>query len=624
MTIDILFNVTSDLSNNTDEYKSSNKIGEQINDATFDNITSKYKLDFKQRVAFEIMACSFVLRSMQDEKVTNDQICSFFAENEEKRRIYIKNYSLLMKNLKEKGGMNQLIMFLSGMGGTGKSEVIKAFVDFTLCICKICGWRHDSDVIKIAALTGTAACEIPNGTTLHRVAFLNMKNITPDHKDMWKTTKILIIDEVSFLDVNTIAHLDKHLRLLKNNNELYGDIHIVFVGDFFQLLPVKSGKSLAMKDTIQFGAINKAVFLNKSHRFKNDPQYGEIMRRLRVGMATKEDIQLINTRFIRNKDVQLPSITKLRCACIKNEERCAYNSIVFLRHLEATHTKGNDYSVDCPNHTCIIKSTMRYKKGHSQNINMTMYNRIIDECGDCDIKNGRGKFVDPALKFFHNIPLMMNTNDRIDEELANGTPCVGLYIKLKPGCSYTKENWEGYMVNTVYAHEVEYIVCKKERTSSPGTPEYFTVKPQAGICHIRLPQFSSLPLLNIYMTYLPINCNISTTGHKLQGKTLNSLVVNSWTYQMPHWIYVVLSRVRALNCLVLNEKLDESFSYKANAKVLQWEKNTKETVEKSTFKDRGQEDYKNTFLKKVWRYNYQNLILMMLTFKTMTRTFLQW
>ena len=44
------------------------------------------------------------------------------------------------------------------------------------------------------------------------------------------------------------------------------------------------------------------------------------------------------------------------------------------------------------------------------------------------------------------------------------------------------------------------------------------------------------------------------------------------------------------------KKLDESFSYKANAKVLQWEKNTKETVKKNTFKDKGHEDYKKYLL----------------------------
>ena len=93
------------------------------------------------------------------------------------------------------------------------------------------------------------------------------------------------------------------------------------------------------------------------------------------------------------------------------------------------------------------------------------------------------------------------------------------------------------------------------------------------------------------MIYLPINCNLSTAGHKLQGKTLDSLVVNSWAYNMPHWIYVVLSRVRSLNSLVINEKLDESRDYKANQKVLEWERKTRQNVERKTFEDRGKKDF---------------------------------
>ena len=66
-------------------------------------------------------------------------------------------------------------MFLSGMGGTGKSEVIKAFIDFVKEISNIFSWSFDNDVIKIAALTGTASCEIPNGPTLHRLTYLRKR-----------------------------------------------------------------------------------------------------------------------------------------------------------------------------------------------------------------------------------------------------------------------------------------------------------------------------------------------------------------------------------------------------------------------------------------------------------------
>ena len=104
----------------------------------------------------------------------------------------------------KKGGVENLVMFLSGMGGTGKSEVIKTFVFFVKNICRFFGWNHDSDTVKITALTGTTACQIPNGKTLHSQACLNMKKIGQTSIDSWKSTKMLIIDEVSFMDEDTI------------------------------------------------------------------------------------------------------------------------------------------------------------------------------------------------------------------------------------------------------------------------------------------------------------------------------------------------------------------------------------------------------------------------------------
>ena len=54
-----------------------------------------------------------------------------------------------------------------------------------------------------------------------------------------------------------------------------------------KFLTVGGGLHLFRGNTLQFGAINKAVFLNTSHRFDGDYAYGEIMRRFRIGLVTK-------------------------------------------------------------------------------------------------------------------------------------------------------------------------------------------------------------------------------------------------------------------------------------------------------------------------------------------------
>ena len=67
---------------------------------------------------------------------------------------------------------------------------------------------------------------------------------------------MLIIDEVSFLSEHLLQKTDKHMRILAAEKDLlFGGCHIVFVGDFFQMLPVGDGQLLFKENTLQFGAL---------------------------------------------------------------------------------------------------------------------------------------------------------------------------------------------------------------------------------------------------------------------------------------------------------------------------------------------------------------------------------
>ena len=189
---------------------------------------------------------------------------------------------------------------------------------------------------------------------------------------------------------------------------------------------------------------------------------------------------MINSRFYENSDVMLPPVTKIRCACYMNDERNAYNNVIFMEHLKATHPKADALDTPSPMYTCIIKANMKHGSKTTDKMNKSMYNHLLDRCCGSEITNGYRAFVDPAIKFFHNVPLMMNTNARIEEELANGTPCRGLYIKSKRGCKFVQENWEGYLVNTVFANQVEYIMCMHEGNDD----KYFIVKPETKECKV--------------------------------------------------------------------------------------------------------------------------------------------
>jgi hypothetical protein len=64
-------------------------------------------------------------------------------------------------------------------------------------------------------------------------------------------------------------------------------------------------------------------------------------------------------------------------------------------------------------------------------------------------------------------------------------------------------------------------------------------------------------------TQLPIICNNATTGHKLQGTSIESLFVHTST-TVRNWMYVVLSRVKSIKGLYLRQQLDKKDLAKFN------------------------------------------------------------
>ena len=68
-------------------------------------------------------------------------------------------------------------------------------------------------------------------------------------------------------------------------------------------------------------------------------------------------------------------------------------------------------------------------------------------------------------------------------------------------------------------------------------------------------------------TQFPIVINNATTGHKLQGSSVDQLFVHEWQYTT-NWAYVVLSRVRTLKGLYMRDALDRNLSkYKVLEKL---------------------------------------------------------
>lgn len=138
-------------------------------------------------------------------------------------------------------------IFINGSGGVGKSYLIRLIIEWLkMCTSQILG----SDPVMVCAPTGTAARNI-NGKTIHSALclpvqhgrqpkYLQLSGKMLDRlRKTFKCIHTIIIDEISMVSSVMLHHIHLRLCAIKGNNEKFGGLNIITVGDFFQLKPVR-------------------------------------------------------------------------------------------------------------------------------------------------------------------------------------------------------------------------------------------------------------------------------------------------------------------------------------------------------------------------------------------------
>ena len=74
----------------------------------------------------------------------------------------------------------------------------------------------------------------------------------------------------------------------------YGGYNIIFTGDFAQLPPVFGSPLFSSHIDYWHGMIQKVIFLDNGHRFKDDPEWAKILLCIRLGLFTESDVIEIN------------------------------------------------------------------------------------------------------------------------------------------------------------------------------------------------------------------------------------------------------------------------------------------------------------------------------------------
>ena len=130
-------------------------------------------------------------------------------------------------------------VFLTGAPGAGKTYVLRDFITRA---------RRRGKTVAVTASTGIAATHI-GGSTIHSWSGLGIKDVLSQwdldklkNSDKlikrYNATDVLVIDEVSMLHGARLDMVNQVAQLLRGNQQPFGGLQVILVGDLFQLPPI--------------------------------------------------------------------------------------------------------------------------------------------------------------------------------------------------------------------------------------------------------------------------------------------------------------------------------------------------------------------------------------------------
>jgi hypothetical protein len=252
------------------------------------------------------------VQTQTDNNLINATIKTFFLNREQKRAFrIIVNHATIDEP-------DPLRMYLGGMGGTGKSQVIKALIHFF-------GERKENHRFIVVAPTGAAAALL-NGSTYHSVLGINDGEFVSAKTLLQIRARLdgvdyIFLDEVSMLSCRDMYKISAQCAKARGvHEEAFGGINFIFAGDFAQLPPARSGSPLysgsvgtqvdsSQSVAKQESALGKAlwhqittvVILRKNMRqdkqSPEDTMLRAALENMRYKSCTPQDISFLRTRI---------------------------------------------------------------------------------------------------------------------------------------------------------------------------------------------------------------------------------------------------------------------------------------------------------------------------------------
>ncbi|SOD20299.1 helix-turn-helix domain-containing protein [Pedobacter xixiisoli] len=440
-------------------------------------------------------------------------------------------------------------IFLTGKAGTGKTTFLRNIIART----------HKKAVI--VAPTGIAAINA-SGVTIHSLFQLPfgtfVPRITPDQnlpsgvpyntpKSLVKhlsmnaikrrillDMELLVIDEVSMLRADLLDAIDFVLRYVRRNNEFFGGVQVLFIGDLYQLPPVVRNQEQEIlgkfyQSAFFFDALclkaNPPIYIELDKIYRQaDETFISLLNNLRNNVATEEDIALLKSHYQENYKPNLND-----------------NYITLTTH----NSKADGMN----------RSSLKELKGKSYFYNATVEKEFAESAYP----------IEKTLELKIGAQVMFIKNDPKGEQrffngkLAVVTDLRDDYIEVLP---------EG----NKYPISLEQYAWKNIR--------YTTNKHTNEIEEEEIGTFTQYPLKLAW----------AITVHKSQGLTFDKAIVDIGDAFAPGQIYVALSRLRSIDGLILTShlnnrgmKADQNVAYYSRTKDQQESLLTQITKEADAF-----------------------------------------
>ena len=461
-------------------------------------------------------------------------------------------------------GVNQLKMYLAGMGGTGKSRVINAVV-------RLFNETGRGRKIAVLAPTGSAAALI-GGQTYH--SYLGLRPI--EHEDGWKgynheeetervlklmQTDLIIIDEVSMISCKSLFTIANKLAIARNKRDVpFGGVHMVFAGDFAQLPPVLAKPLYSKMKTIrQESAHSQEVLIGKSlweqvttvvilranmrqtTAGHEDEKLRALLTNIRYKACTNDDLEFLSTLLPieegGTRDIHATLFRTTSVITATNAAKNAINDCAALRFAIETRKVLQPFSAIDK----VVEKTTR--RSTEQRINKSLSSnerKLLLKLPPNNTDNIPG-----TLDICEGMPVTIRRNDATSLGITNGAEGVIVSWDVFENPTENVENTE--VLDTVFVKLI-----------NPVTPVNIGSLPSNVVPIIRRSLRINCEHVDgtkrtVNRQQIPINLNFAMTCHASQGKTRKINVVSLREMTKHTHVYTALSRgTSAENTVVLD------------------------------------------------------------------------